>query len=110
MATTPAESDEKGPSSLTASNRSQISRRPDETVLPGVAWTEASSEHITTANRMCILFGVLLVAWASGLDNMLRSVYHNKAMNELNSQALVATVYVAKSVISAATQVSALAG
>ncbi|KAJ4987660.1 major facilitator superfamily transporter [Stagonosporopsis vannaccii] len=106
-AVTAAECEEKGPPSPRPSGSSQISRRPDDTVLPGVAWIEAGAEHISTANRVCILFGVLLIAWASGLDNMLRSAYHNKAMNELDAQANLATVSVVKSVISAATQPTA---
>lgn len=98
-----AEPDDKAPRFSTASH-------PDraffENISPGVARIEATAEHLTAANRTFILFGVLLAAWAYGLDNTLRTTYQSMASNALNANAQLATVAVVKAIIGAATQVS----
>lgn len=105
---TSVECDEKGPATPRYSFTSQFNRHSDEAVSPGVARIEAAAEHLTTANRACILFGVLLVAWAYGLDSTMRTSYQTLALNALDAQALLATVSVVRAVISSVTQVSIL--
>ena len=98
-----AEPDDKAPRFSTASHPDRASF---DSVSPGVARIEATAEHLTTANRTCILFGVLIAAWAYGLDNTLRLTYQSLAVNALNANAQLATLTVVKAVIGAAAQVS----
>ncbi|KAF1927595.1 MFS general substrate transporter [Didymella exigua CBS 183.55] len=85
---------------------SQPVRTSLDSVSPGVARIEATAEHLTTANRACILFGVLLAAWAYGLDSILRTAYQPLAVNALKANAQLATVTVCRAVIGAAAQVT----
>lgn len=105
MTTPTAEPNEKGSPSLRGSTSSRLRRPSVDTVSPGVARIGAAAEHITTANRVCILFSVLLLAWAFGLDAVLRTGYHAIAVNALHAQAQLATVSVVKAVTAAAVQV-----
>jgi SIT family siderophore-iron:H+ symporter-like MFS transporter len=52
-----------------------------------------------------MFFGVLLLAWAYGLDSTLRSAYQPIAVSALNAHALLASVSVVRAVIGAAAQV-----
>ena len=106
MATITAEPNEKAPASPRYSTSSQPNRVSTDTISPGVARIEATVEHLTNANRVCIFFGVLLLAWAYGLDNTLRGTYQPLAVNALNAQSLLATVTVIRAVVGAAAQVS----
>lgn len=101
--TTMAEPDDKAPRFITASHPDRASF---DSVSPGVARIEATAEHLTTTNRACILFGVLIAAWAYGLDNTLRITYQSIASNALDANAQLATLTVVKAVIGAASQVS----
>ncbi|KAF2628569.1 siderochrome-iron transporter Sit1 [Macroventuria anomochaeta] len=98
------ELDEKAPPSPRYSTTSQPNRAPFDTVSPGVARIEATAEHITLANRVWIFFGVLLIAWAYGLDSTLRVAYQPIAVDALNAHSLLATVTVVRAVIGAAAQ------
>jgi hypothetical protein len=100
---TMAEPDDKAPHFSTASHPDRASF---DSVSPGVARIEATAEHLTTTNRACILFGVLIAAWAYGLDNTIRITYQSIASNALNANAQLATLTVVKAVIGAASQVS----
>lgn len=73
----------------------------------GVAKIEALNAHTTTANRCCILFGILLVAWAYGLDGTLRGVYQPSATAGFNQHSTLAAINVLRSVIAAAAQPTA---
>ena len=42
---------------------------------PGVVRIEALSAYITHWNRICIFFGVFLIAYAYGLDSTLRFAF-----------------------------------
>lgn len=99
---TMAEPDDKAPrfSSASYPNRASF----DE-ASPGAARIGAVAEHLTINNRACILFGVLLAAWAYGLDNTLRGSYQSIAANALNANVQLATITVVRAVIGAATQV-----
>lgn len=99
------EPDDKALRFSTASQRSRASL---DSVSPGVARIEATAEHLTTANRTCILFGVLLAAWAYGLDSILRSAYQPLAVNALKANAQLATMTVVRAVVGAASQVNDL--
>jgi hypothetical protein len=77
-----------------------------DNVSPGVARIEVIAQHLTPANRICIFFGVLLIAWAYGLDSTLRVAYQPIAVNALHAHSLLATVTVVRAVIGAAAQVS----
>jgi hypothetical protein len=101
--TTMAEADDKVPRFSTTS---QPVRASFESVSPGVARIEATTEHLTTANRACILFGVLLAAWAYGLDSTLRTTFQPLAVDGLHAHSMLATVTVTRAVIGAAAQVS----
>ncbi|KAJ8115876.1 hypothetical protein OPT61_g2568 [Boeremia exigua] len=105
--TTTAKSSSKDSRSPRYSISSHSNNASANTTSPGVARVRAAAEHLTTANRACIIFGVLLVSWAYGLDNTLRTAYHAGAMNALHAQALLATVSVVKAVIGAAAQPTA---
>lgn len=97
-----ADPDDKAPRFSTASYPDRASF---DSVSPGVARIEATAEHLTTANRAWILFGVLLAAWAYGLDNTVRGAYQSIAVNALNANAQLATMSVVRAVIGAAAQV-----
>ncbi|KAJ4370191.1 ferrioxamine B transporter [Didymella sp. IMI 355093] len=99
-----AEADDKA---LRFSTTSQPVRTSFESVSPGVARIEATTEHLTTANRAFILFGVLLAAWAYGLDNTLRTTFQPLAVDGLHAHSMLATVTVTRAVIGAAAQASA---
>ncbi|KAJ4366720.1 ferrioxamine B transporter [Ascochyta clinopodiicola] len=101
------DTDEKVPPSLHYSDGERDGRASIDTVSPGVARIEAIAEHLTSANRAWILFGVLLTAWAYGLDSTLRVAFQPIAVNALNAHALLATVTVVRAVIGAAAQPTA---
>ena len=105
MTTTIAGSDEKA-SPSPHYNTSLPNCISVDTVSPGVARIEATVNHLTLANKVWIFFGVLLLAWAYGLDSTLRSAYQPMAVSALNAHALLASVSVARAVIGAAAQVS----
>jgi SIT family siderophore-iron:H+ symporter-like MFS transporter len=71
---------------------------------PGVRRIEALSAVLTTADRIAIFFGVFLVAFAYGLDGVLRYAYQPKATASFQQHSLLATVNVLRSVIAAAAQ------
>lgn len=98
-----AEPDNKAPRFSTTS---QPVRASFDSVSPGVARIEATAEHLTTTNRVWILIGVLLAAWAYGLDSTLRTSFQPLAVDALNAHSMLATVTVVRAVIGAAAQVS----
>lgn len=110
MASTIAEPNEKVPPSPRFSINSRTNRASIDSVSPGVARIEATVEHLTSANRAWILFGVLLIAWAYGLDGTLRVAYQAIAVDALEAHSLLATVTVVRAVIGAAAQVSHFRG
>lgn len=97
------EPDDKAPRFSTTS---QTLRASFDNVSPGVTRIEAIAEHLTTANRTYILFGVLIAAWAYGLDSTLRSSFQPLAVDALNAHSMLATVTVTRAVVGAAAQVS----
>ncbi|KAF9692777.1 hypothetical protein EKO04_009071 [Ascochyta lentis] len=101
------ETDEKAPTSLHYSDDDQHGRASMDTISPGVARIEATVNYLTSANRKWILFGVLLIAWAYGLDSTLRVAFQPIAVNALNAHSLLATVTVVRAVIGAAAQPTA---
>lgn len=98
---TMAEPHDKAPPLSSASHLNSASL--DE-ISPGATHIEAVAEHLTTTNRACILFSVLIAAWAYGLDNTLRGSYQAIAANALNANAQLATISVVRAVIGAAAQ------
>ncbi|CAO2651732.1 Nn.00g000150.m01.CDS01 [Neocucurbitaria sp. VM-36] len=70
----------------------------------GVARVEVMTRHITFRDRFCIFFGIFLVAFAYGLDAVLRSTYQPLATSEFDSHALLSTINVVKGVVSVAVQ------
>jgi SIT family siderophore-iron:H+ symporter-like MFS transporter len=102
------EFDEKALPSPWYSDSEQGGRASTDSISPGVARIEATVEHITTANRVWIFFGVFLIAWAYGLDSVMRIAYQPIATSALNAHSLLATVTVVRAVIGAAAQVSVL--
>lgn len=100
------EVDEKASPSPPYGDSEQCGRASIDTISPGVARIEATVEHLTSTNRACIFFGVLIIAWAYGLDSTLRVAYQPIAVNALNAHSLLATVTVVRAVIGAAAQVS----
>ncbi|KAJ6781825.1 hypothetical protein PWT90_08771 [Aphanocladium album] len=73
-------------------------------VSPGVARMEAITACMTLTDRICIFFGVFLIAYAYGLDGTLRYTYETYATNSFRQHSLVSTVEVIRSVIAAAAQ------
>ncbi|KAH9866005.1 ferrioxamine B transporter [Plenodomus biglobosus] len=74
---------------------------------PGVARIEALNAHTTLANRICIFFGLFLVAYAYGLDGTLRYTYQPYATAGFQQHSTLATINVLRSVIAAAAQPTA---
>jgi hypothetical protein len=105
VVTTMADIKEEVPASPHCSGYVQSDRMSLDTISPGVARIEATVEHLTSANRACIFFSVLLIAWAYGLDSVLRVAFQPIAVNALQAHSLLATVSVARAVIGAAAQV-----
>ncbi|KAI9300230.1 hypothetical protein BJ944DRAFT_136303, partial [Cunninghamella echinulata] len=70
----------------------------------GVAQIEAYSSSATTFNICVLFFGMLLVAYAYGLDSKTRSVFQTYATNSFNNHSLLATLNIVKSVGSGAIQ------
>lgn len=108
MATTTNKPNEKALSSPRYSTTSLPNHTSVDTVSPGVARIEATTSHLTRANRVCIFLSVLLLAWAYSLDNTLRPAYQTMAVSGLNAHALLASVSVVRAVIGAAAQVRCL--
>lgn len=79
------EVDEKASPTSRLSNSDEDGHIAIDTVSPGVARIEATVEHLTSANQACIFFGVLLIAWAYGLDSILRVAYQPIAVSALNA-------------------------
>ncbi|KAL2126943.1 hypothetical protein VTI74DRAFT_11587 [Chaetomium olivicolor] len=71
---------------------------------PGVRRAEAIAAVLTTRDRVFIFFGVFLVAFAYGLDGILRYAYQPNATASFEVHSLLATVNVLRSVIAAAAQ------
>ncbi|KAL2162297.1 hypothetical protein VTH06DRAFT_7210 [Thermothelomyces fergusii] len=69
---------------------------------PGVRRAEALAAVLTTADRVFIFLGVFFVAFAYGLDGVLRGSYQPVATASFNQHSLLATVNVLRSVIAAA--------
>ncbi|KKY25283.1 putative siderochrome-iron transporter sit1 [Phaeomoniella chlamydospora] len=76
-------------------------------ISPGVARVEALSEHVTLLNRVCIFFGVFLIAYAYGLDGTVRYTYQTLATASYATHSLLATINVLRAVIAAAAQPTA---
>ncbi|KAI8942966.1 ferrioxamine B transporter [Plenodomus lindquistii] len=74
---------------------------------PGVARIEALNAHTTLTNRICIFFGLFLVAYAYGLDGTLRYTYQPYATAGFQQHSTLATINVLRSVIAAAAQPTA---
>jgi MFS transporter, SIT family, siderophore-iron:H+ symporter len=72
---------------------------------PGVARIEALSQQITTLNRVCIFFGVFLIAYAYGLDGTLRYAFQPDATSAFGSHSNLATINTVRAVVAAAAQV-----
>jgi len=72
---------------------------------PGVARIEVLSKHITMRNRIAIFMGVFLIAYAYGLDGMLRYAYQPTATNKFANHSLLSTINVVRAVVAAAAQV-----
>ncbi|KAH7402954.1 siderochrome-iron transporter Sit1 [Pyrenochaeta sp. MPI-SDFR-AT-0127] len=70
----------------------------------GVARVEAIAASINLRNRVCIFIGVFLVAFAYGLDAVLRFAYQPNATSDLNAHALLSTINVVKAVIAVVVQ------
>ncbi|KAK4145595.1 major facilitator superfamily domain-containing protein [Dichotomopilus funicola] len=70
----------------------------------GVRRVEALASVLTTRDRIFIFFGVFLVAFAYGLDGVLRYTYQPKATASFDQHSLLATVNVLRAVIAAAAQ------
>ena len=71
---------------------------------PGVARIAATNAHISFINRICILIGIFLIAYAYGLDGTLRFTYQPYATASFNNHSLLATVNVLRSVIAVVAQ------
>lgn len=71
----------------------------------GVARVEAISASVGFWNRVCIFIGVFLVAFAYGLDAVLRFAYQPSATSDLDAHALLSTINVVKAVIAVVIQV-----
>ncbi|AEO59133.1 hypothetical protein MYCTH_2307144 [Thermothelomyces thermophilus ATCC 42464] len=91
-----------------AGNSSLPDRRPPSVSTddksPGVRRAEALAAVLTTTDRVFIFLGVFLVAFAYGLDGVLRASYQPVATASFNQHSLLATVNVLRSVIAAAAQ------
>ncbi|KAK2616319.1 ferrioxamine B transporter [Conoideocrella luteorostrata] len=74
---------------------------------PGVARVEAISSVITNLDRVCIFFGVFLVAYVYGLDGTLRLAYQTVATNSFSQHSLSATVNLLRSAIAVGAQPTA---
>ena len=74
---------------------------------PGVRRVEALAAVLTLTDRICIFFGVFLVAYAYGLDGTLRGVYQPVATGSFDQHSLTSTINVLRAVIGAAAQPSA---
>ncbi|KAL2147528.1 hypothetical protein VTI28DRAFT_8783 [Corynascus sepedonium] len=74
---------------------------------PGVRRVEALAAVLTTTDRIFIFFGVFLVAFAYGLDGIVRYTYQPLATASFQQHSLLATVNVFRSVIAAAAQPTA---
>jgi len=88
-------------SSTLSAQRSSVS---DDEKSPGVRRAEALAAVLTTWDRFFIFFGVFLVAFAYGLDGVLRYAYQPLATASFSQHSLLATVNVLRSVIAAAAQ------
>ncbi|KAK4664326.1 ferrioxamine B transporter [Podospora pseudopauciseta] len=71
---------------------------------PGVRRAEALASVLTKADYVFIFFGVFIIAFAYGLDGMLRYAYQPNATASFSKHSLLATVNVLRSVIAAAAQ------
>ncbi|KAK3292429.1 major facilitator superfamily domain-containing protein [Chaetomium fimeti] len=83
---------------------SSVSISPSDDKSPGVRRAEALAAVLTTTDRVFIFLGVFLVAFAYGLDGVLRYAYQPKATASFSQHSLLATVNVLRSVIAAAAQ------
>jgi SIT family siderophore-iron:H+ symporter-like MFS transporter len=77
---------------------------PNDTKSAGVRRAEALAAVLTTRDRVFIFLGVFLVAFAYGLDGVLRYAYQPLATASFAQHSLLATVNVLRSVIAAAAQ------
>ncbi|KAK4465403.1 putative siderophore iron transporter 1 [Cladorrhinum samala] len=71
---------------------------------PGVRRAEALAAVLTRTDYICIFAGIFIVAFAYGLDGMLRYAYQPYATASFSKHSLLATVNVLRSVIAAAAQ------
>lgn len=74
---------------------------------PGVQRIEAISAHFTLIDRVFVFFGVFLIAYAYGLDGIIRYTYQGYATASYQTHSLLATVNVLRAVIAAAAQPTA---
>ncbi|KMP06227.1 siderophore iron transporter 1 [Coccidioides immitis H538.4] len=72
---------------------------------PGVQRVEAISKHFQFSDRVLFFFGIFLLAYAYGLDGIIRFTYQTHATASYNTHSLLATVNVLRSVIAAAAQI-----
>ncbi|KAK4155605.1 major facilitator superfamily domain-containing protein [Chaetomidium leptoderma] len=82
--------------------RSSVSTHDEKS--PGVRRVEALAAVLTRWDRVFIFLGIFLVAFAYGLDGVLRYAYQPNATASFSQHSLLATVNVLRSVIAAAAQ------
>ncbi|KAK4163271.1 hypothetical protein QBC43DRAFT_289942 [Cladorrhinum sp. PSN259] len=79
---------------------------PDQ-LSPGVRRAEALSAVLTTRDFIFVFLAIFIIAFAYGLDGMLRYAYQPYATASFDKHSLLATVNVLRSVIAAAAQPTA---
>lgn len=84
-----------------------LSTKKEDDKSAGVRRIEAVASVMTIYDRVAIYFGIFLVAYAYGLDGVLRIVYEPVATASFEKHSLLATVKVVRAVIGAAAQPTA---
>jgi SIT family siderophore-iron:H+ symporter-like MFS transporter len=74
---------------------------------PGVQRIEAISASLTKIDRVFLFLGVLLIAYAYGLDGTLRYSYQPTATSSYANHSLLSTIGTLRGVIAAAAQPTA---
>ncbi|KAL4960732.1 putative siderochrome-iron transporter Sit1 [Aspergillus stella-maris] len=76
-------------------------------ISPGVKRIELISSQLGLIGRICMFFGVWLIAYVYGLDGTVRNTYQPLATASYAQHSLLATIQVLRSVIAAAAQPTA---